>query len=127
MIIKISVLGFAAMFLALTLKKANVQAATILIISSGLVILTLMHNQIYEIVTILKDLSSKSNIPGGYVKIILKAIGIGYVSEFSSSVIRDSGENALASKIEFAGKLSIVFLAMPLFENLLDLITGLLP
>ena len=34
---------------------------------------------------------------------------------------------ALASKIEFAGKISIVFLAMPLFKDLLNLITGLLP
>ena len=127
MIIKIVVLGFSAMFLTLALKRVNVPAANVVVIATGVVILMLMHNEICEIVTMLKKLAERSNMPDGYIKLIIKVIGIGYITDFATSAIKDAGENALASKIEFAGKLSIVFLAMPLFTQLLDLITGLLP
>jgi len=74
MIIKVVVLGVAALFLSLTLKKLNVQAALVLLIATGVVILLLMHNEIFEIVTALKRLASRSNIPDNYIKLIINTV-----------------------------------------------------
>ena len=80
-----------------------------------------------EIVRRIKEISVKSNIPGEYTKLLLKVLGIGYLTDFSASAAKDAGENSIAQKIEFAGKISITALAMPLFFNLIDVITDLLP
>lgn len=127
MIIKISLLGITAAILALTLKKINIQASVMIIITAGIMILFMTYNDLANIVVSFKMLVNSSGIPSDYIALIVKVIGIGYVSEFAAAAIKDLGESALASKIEFAGKVSVMVLALPLFTDLLDLITGLMP
>ncbi len=127
MIIKISLLGITAAILALTLKKINIQASVMIIITAGIMILFMTYNDLANIVVAFKMLVNSSGIPSNYIALIVKVIGIGYVSEFAAAAIKDLGESALASKIEFAGKVSVMVLALPLFTDLLDLITGLMP
>lgn len=56
-----------------------------------------------------------------YFSIALKAVGIGYISEFAANIAADSGQSAMASKVLFAGKSAMLILALPLIKNLLDL------
>jgi len=42
-------------------------------------------------------------------------------------VCRDAGEGAIASKVELAGKVIIVVMAVPIITSLLDLIISILP
>ena len=58
--------------------------------------------------------------------IILKVIGISYVVEFAASVCKDSGESAIASKVEFAGKCIILVLGMTIIGNFVDTISKII-
>ena len=58
--------------------------------------------------------------------IILKVIGVAYICEFVSSVCKDAGESAVASKVEAGGKIIIVYLALPILTSLLDLLANFL-
>lgn len=60
-----------------------------------------------------------------YLTILFKALGICYVTQFACDVCRDSGENALASQAELAGKISLLILALPLFDSLADIVANL--
>jgi stage III sporulation protein AD len=61
-----------------------------------------------------------------YLNVLFKALGICYITQFASDICRDSGEGALAVQIELAGKISLLLLALPMFEALADLVTVLL-
>lgn len=56
-----------------------------------------------------------------YAKTIIKALGICYLVQIASDSCRDAGETAIAGKVELAGKVAIVLLALPLFQNLAEI------
>lgn len=61
-----------------------------------------------------------------YLTILFKALGICYITQFACDICRDSGESALASQAELAGKLSLLILALPLFDSLSEIVSELI-
>lgn len=61
-----------------------------------------------------------------YFPIILKVLGIAYITEFAAAICQDAGEKSIASKVELAGKIAIFFAAIPVFTSLLDLLNSLI-
>ena len=53
-------------------------------------------------------------------------LGIGYLVEFSAGMIRDFGQNSVADKLIFAGKITLLLLSAPILESVLDLIYRLI-
>ena len=62
-----------------------------------------------------------------YLTTILKIIGITYVAEFGAQICRDSGQGALATKVELAAKVIIMMMAVPIMAAILDAVWKLLP
>ena len=60
------------------------------------------------------------------VKTLLKMVGIGYLVEFSAGILNDFGQNSLADKLVFCGKILVLILAVPILESILELISDLL-
>ncbi|MBQ4111220.1 MAG: hypothetical protein IJD38_00330 [Clostridia bacterium] len=58
--------------------------------------------------------------------LLLKALGIAFLTETSASLCRDSGEAGLAGWVETAGKLEILLLAFPLIRTVMDTVADLL-
>ncbi len=63
---------------------------------------------------------------GEYLPLMLKAVGISLVTSTSADICRDSGENAIASKVELLGKCEILALSLPLLTAMAELITEVL-
>lgn len=62
-----------------------------------------------------------------YVETILKIIGIAYIAEFAAQITKDAGQGAIASKIELAGKILILAMAIPILSVLIETIIKLIP
>lgn len=62
-----------------------------------------------------------------YVETILKIIGIAYIAEFAAQITKDAGQGAIASKIELAGKILILAMAIPILTVLIETIIQLIP
>ena len=65
-------------------------------------------------------------LPVEYLEIILKALAIAYVTQISSEICRESGENSIAFGIETVGKIEIVILSIPLINNIISMSRELL-
>ena len=65
-------------------------------------------------------------LDGDSWRILLKALGVAFLTETAASVCRDSGETGLATWVETAGKLEILLLSFPLIRTVLDTVTRLL-
>ncbi|MBZ4669740.1 MAG: hypothetical protein JG769_44 [Oscillospiraceae bacterium] len=67
-------------------------------------------------------LFSASAIDNQYVEILFKALGVCYIIQFACDICRDGGENTLAAQLEFAGKVCLLTLALPLFQKLSEIV-----
>ena len=62
-----------------------------------------------------------------YKSLIIKLIGIAYIMEFAVSLCKDCGENNIASKLEFGGKIIIMSMSFPILLSIIDAIIGIIP
>lgn len=75
----------------------------------------------------LEELALKANINLVYVQTVLKIVGIAYIAEFGAQIAKDAGQGAMASKIELAGKVLIMVMAIPIISVIIETIIGLIP
>lgn len=126
-IIQIVGLGLITTFLALVVKEQKPIFAFLLTVFSGVLIFLFLIDQIYLIVTMLQKIAVNANINMIYVQTILKIIGIAYIAEFGAQIAKDAGQGAIASKIELAGKVFILVMAIPIITAIIETVIGLLP
>ena len=96
-------------------------ATPIAIAASALILTGLMKN-ISQILSVFESLASKAKINSGYLKLIVKIVGIAYLAGFGAQICKDAGENSMAAKIELAGKVFILSLGVPIMAGLLEMI-----
>ncbi len=111
--------------LSVMLKKQNPEIALMVAVITGILIFLFLCNQIGFLVQLLKDMAEKAGVGSGYFSIVLKVMGIAYLAQFGIQLCADAGENAIASKIELAGKVLIMMISAPVLVALLDTILGL--
>ncbi|UNC92554.1 stage III sporulation protein AD [Candidatus Contubernalis alkaliaceticus] len=126
-IIQVVALGLLAAVFILILRESKPELAIFLSIAVGVIIFLSMMNYISSVLYILEELTIRADINLLYLNTLLKIIGIAYIAEFGAQVCRDAGEGTTASKIEFAGKIIILFLAIPLVVVVLETIISLIP
>lgn len=86
----------------------------------GLVLGGLILSSVSEILSFARDLSGdESTIPDTIWQMILKALGLSFITELASGICRDSGEGSLAVWVEMAGKVALLLLALPLIKEVL--------
>ena len=124
-ILKVCIFCFTAVILILTLKEHNKSIAALISIVAGIGIMIYVLSQMVGIFEILENLSSKAHVETKYLSLILKVAGISYLVEFGKNVCVDSGECALGTKLELAGKVMIVTLTIPILREILELIINL--
>ncbi|MGM9978063.1 MAG: stage III sporulation protein AD [Clostridium sp.] len=125
-ILKIIGFIFIALFLYLLFKDKRGDLAILVLLCSGVMVFIYSIGQINEIIIFLKSIAEKAGIDGLYLGVILKIIGIAYLSSFCSEICKDAGAGTLASKVEFSGKLFILILAIPILMAVLNSILEIL-
>lgn len=120
-------IGIVATILVAILKGIRSDFAIYISIVAGIIIFSMVIQHISYIIDTIRDLSRKANLEITYFSTILKIIGTAYVVEFGSQISRDAGENSIAMKIELAGKIIIMTLAIPILLSLMDLIIKIMP
>lgn len=125
--IKIIGVGLIALIVIVIIKQYKPEFAIYISLVSGIIIVFLVFGKLSGIISILTDLSKKAGINATYLSIILKITGIAILTEFGVSICKDAGETAIASKIEFGGKIIIISISVPIIAALLEVITTIIP
>lgn len=125
-IVKIVVLGLISVILTTVLKQQKQELSLQLSIVAGLIIFLMVIDKIPPILKVLENLADKAGIELIYFSILLKIIGISYITEFGAQVCRDAGEVSIATKIELGGKILIFLQAIPIVLALLELLLSIM-
>lgn len=126
-ILQIVGLGIISTVIIIILRTQKPEMAIQVSIITGIVIFFLIVGKLSAVIDLLGSYAKKVNIDMIYITTLLKIIGIAYIAEFGAQVCQDAGEKAIASKIELAGKIIIVVMAVPIITSLLDLIIKIMP
>ncbi|BAQ13726.1 putative stage III sporulation protein AD [Clostridium botulinum] len=112
--------AFISLFLILIFKGRRDDLAVQISIAAGVIIFLFLTSKITAILQFMQQLASKTNIDFIYLSTVFKILGIAYLATFCSEICKDAGENSLASKVEFAGKILILGLAIPILMAVLQ-------
>ncbi|MCR8633956.1 MULTISPECIES: stage III sporulation protein AD [Paenibacillus] len=126
-IIQIVGLGLLATVLVLIIKEQKPMFAFLLTAFTGITIFLFLIGKISSVIQVLEDLALKANINMIFLKTILKIIGIAYIAEFGAQIVRDAGQESIASKIELSGKILIMVMAIPIVSVIIETVVKLLP
>ena len=125
-IFKIVGMGLAAAVLAVFVRGWKPELSITISLAASAIIFLMVAPYLEIVIKMFDDISSQVGINGEYMGIALKITGIAYVSQFGAELCRDSGENAIASKIEFGGKIIIMVLSLPVMYKLLGVVSEIL-
>ncbi len=125
-IVRIALIGIVAGILVITIKQKQPEIALQVSIIAGLIIFIYVLDYIVVAIDYVKDLVNKYNIPYESIAVVLKIIGIAYICEFGVQVLKDTGENSLAGKVEIAGRVFIVVLSLPILSSFMTMVLSML-
>ena len=126
-IIKIIGIALTALVIIIMLKQYRPEDAVFISILTGVLILVLVMDKLTGIINIIQSIQYKFGINTQFIAILIKITGIAFLSEFAVSICKDSGEAAIASKIEIGSKIIIISMSIPIISNLLEIILKILP
>lgn len=121
-IIKIIGVGLVSLILIIIIRQYKPEFAIYISIIAGIIIFFLVIDKLSGIIDLLTNLSNRANINKEFIIILLKITGIAILSEFAVSICKDSGEAAIASKIDFGTKIIMVAMSIPIIASLLEMI-----
>lgn len=107
-----------AAFLTVVLRRQNPEQALAVTLIAGIVLLTAVLHRALPLLNDIRNMLSKSGLSEEYLHIVFKALGVCLLTQLAADACKDVGEQALANKAEFAGKVSLLMLALPLFEKI---------
>ena len=114
-------------FLAMIIKEQKPNLAFLLVVFVGSVIFLFLIDKIYEMIQMIQQLAVNANVNKVYLSTVLKIIGIAYIAEFTSQITKDAGQGAIASKIELAGKIMILTMAIPIITVIIESVIQMIP
>ena len=112
--------------LGVVMGKQSKDISLLLSIAGCVLIAGLTAVYLSPVVGFMKELESLVNLRGDMLGILLKAVGIGLISEIASVVSGDSGNAGLGKMIQLIGSVVILWLSIPVFRVLLDLVQTIL-
>lgn len=104
--LKIGIIGIAAVFFAVLLKRDRPELSMLLSVACGTIIFAFALERLGTTIEFFKGLLSKLPVEPAFFVTMVKMLGIAYIAEFSSSICKDCGHSAIASQIELFAKRS---------------------
>ena len=124
-LIKVAAVAVTGAVLGLVIKKNSPEMAIMLTISLALLALFLAFDTIRSVTDFIKSLANAAQISPAVLTVVFKAVGISIITKLSADVCRDAGQSSVASGIELTGAFAALYIALPLFKTVMDMIGAL--
>ncbi len=126
-ILQIVGVGLAGAVLAVFVRERHKELGIFVSLATGVIIFLFALQKAGAVLETLVQLAARANVNMFYLVTVLKIMGIAYMAEFGAQICRDAGEGSTASKIEFAAKILVMVMALPIIVAILESILRLIP
>ena len=124
-LLKIAAVGVAASVMAMVLKKNSPEIALLLTVATVSLIMFAAVEVISEVLEFLRTILEYTSLSEDIFGIVLKAVAIAIITKIASDVCKDAGQSASSSAIELVGSATVLYIALPLFETMIQMINSL--
>ena len=111
----------------LIVKPIRSDFAVFISIVGGIIVLFYAISYLSQIFDVFNNIFNISGINSSIYSVVLKIIGIGYLTEFTAGICNDTGNSSLGDKVLLGGKIVILVMAIPIVTSILDIVVELLP
>ena len=73
-----------------------------------------------------KSVRQAGDLDSGFLPVLLKACGIGLLSQLAVMICTDAGENAMGRAVGFLANAAVLLLSLPMLRQLLELLEEVL-
>jgi len=126
-IFQIAAIGLCGVVISSMVKGYKPEFATYIVIATVMVIFIMIIYKLTSVFEFLGAIYNQVSYGKNFFPIILKVLAVAYIADFTAQICRDSGESAIAGKVELAGKVMIFYLAVPVMMSVMELINKILP
>ena len=123
--IKIVAISIITVFLSSIVKQKNSEFATIINVCGGVLIFMSVYEMFEEIMNFFIASSDELLIDSSIIKLAIKIIGVGYITEFTADIAEDFGNKNVSSKVVFGGKVIVCGMTLPIIKKLFSLLFSL--
>ncbi len=123
---KIIGVAFVTTFAAVLLRPTKPELSFAVTVTGVIIVLLFIVDALQNTLSAFTTIAAITGIENGLLKILIKIVGVGYLTEFGAGVLQDFGGNSLADKVVLGGKITIVLLSLPVLEGLINMIKGFL-
>ena len=116
--LKIISIALITVFLSAIIKNKSSEISLIVSICGGVLIFMLCFEMLENVVDFFMETSEKLVIDFDIIKLIIKVIGVGYITEFTADIVEDFGNKNIASKVILGGKLVVCGITLPIIRKL---------
>lgn len=110
----------------LLIKQYHPEMALVLSIAASAVMLITILSKAEPLLNTLSNLIKQAGIKNEYLTIMVKSLGICYLSQFSADICNDFGQTSLGSKITFCGKILISIISLPMIVSIINMLTKMI-
>lgn len=119
---KIIGIALVAVVLSVLIKEYRPEISVLISVSSVAVMFIVISPYLKTVMASFVNLSEQIGINVSYMIIVIKVIGVAYITQIVSEICRDAGENALGTKMEICGKIIITVMSLPIIYELFEVI-----
>ena len=123
-ILKIVLIGIIGAICYVYLKQSNSELSLLCVIATGILIIILSVGYIFDTVKFFIVMSNKVGISSNMFVLVVKIIAISYLVEFCVALCNDIGVSSISSKVNFAGKIMVFTMSLPIFYDLFNVVTS---
>lgn len=123
--LKTALLGILTILIAMAMRQGRAEFSTFVSFTGSILIAWIAVQLLDGITGSIERLETIFPVDKKYMILLMKMIGVTYLSEFASAICRDAGYSAVAGQIELVGKLTILTIGMPIVLALFELMVAM--
>lgn len=113
--------ALVAVVLALSLSKQGKDVSILLVLAVCCMVFAAAGEYLSPVLDFFQKLEDVGKLDRQMLRILLKAVGIGILSEITGLICADAGYGALGKALQILTSAVVLWLALPLFTQLIDL------
>ncbi len=125
-VVKVVIAGLITVIASIIVRQIKPEIAMLINIAGCIIIIIFSIQLLQNVFGNFMGIFNKTGVSNSLFVPVLKIIGIGYLCEFGANLCIDGGCNSIADKILFCGKISILIIALPIINSVLDIVMELL-
>lgn len=124
--VKIALLGLVSIFLILIAGNIKREYGIAVMVGTCLLLGVYAISSMETVVARIREFETAVGLDKEYLSILLRMLGIAYLTQFVVSLCRDAGNGAVAGQVGIVGKISMLLVSFPVLEALLKTLGDML-